>query len=43
MAVGAVAVMLLAATTATDPVQRCGWYLNPTPGNLLLRDADGDW
>jgi hypothetical protein len=23
--------------------RRCGWYQNPTPGNLLLTDKDGEW
>jgi hypothetical protein len=22
---------------------RCGWYHNPTPGNVFLEDADGQW
>ncbi len=22
---------------------RCGWYVNPTPGNFYLSDRDGDW
>ena len=22
---------------------RCGWYLNPTPGNLWLQDKDAIW
>jgi len=22
---------------------RCGWFVNPTPGNFYLTDADGDW
>lgn len=26
-----------------DADQRCGWYANPSPGNLLLTDAAGDW
>jgi hypothetical protein len=29
---------------AQAPLQkRCGWFSNPTPGNLWLRDADGEW
>ena len=23
--------------------RRCGWYENPTPGNLMLADKDGVW
>ncbi|SFU23035.1 DUF4087 domain-containing protein [Mesorhizobium sp. YR577] len=34
------AIMALSATAAE---RRCGWYSNPTPGNLLLSDRDGDW
>lgn len=22
---------------------RCGWWINPTPGNLWLRDRDAEW
>ncbi|WP_198528026.1 DUF4087 domain-containing protein [Rhodobacter capsulatus] len=22
---------------------RCGWFVNPTPGNFYLTDAEGDW
>lgn len=22
---------------------RCGWYHNPTPANVILEDADGQW
>ncbi|MCA1589275.1 MAG: DUF4087 domain-containing protein [Acidobacteria bacterium] len=22
---------------------RCGWYENPTPGNVWFRDRDGEW
>ena len=22
---------------------RCGWFLNPTPSNAWLEDADGEW
>lgn len=22
---------------------RCGWFVNPTPGNFYLTDADADW
>jgi hypothetical protein len=23
--------------------KRCGWYINPTPGNHILQDADDLW
>ena len=23
--------------------KRCGWYGNPTPGDMLLTDSHGDW
>jgi len=22
---------------------RCGWFSNPTPGNMWLQDKDGEW
>jgi len=22
---------------------RCGWFVNPTPGNFWLSDAEGEW
>ncbi len=25
------------------PANRCGWIVNPTPGNWWLTDKDGDW
>ena len=25
------------------PENRCGWVVNPTPGNWWLTDRDGDW
>jgi Protein of unknown function (DUF4087) len=38
--------LLLAAILAAVPAQsetRCGWYRNPTPANVILEDADGQW
>lgn len=29
--------------TAEAKENRCGWLVNPTPGNWWLTDADGDW
>jgi Protein of unknown function (DUF4087) len=38
------AAALLAAVPAQAQVlRRCGWYNNPTPGNVFLKDADGFW
>lgn len=31
----------IAASTKMET--RCGWYNNPTPGNIWLTDADGEW
>ncbi len=28
---------------ASASEQRCGWYINPTPGNLWLQDKDALW
>ena len=30
-------------SAAENPVTRCGWVQNPTPGNWWLTDAEGDW
>lgn len=35
--------LCLWTTAASAAEERCGWYLNPTPGNLLLLDQDGEW
>jgi hypothetical protein len=32
-----------ANAAAADPVNRCGWIVNPTPGNWWLTDSQGDW
>jgi Protein of unknown function (DUF4087) len=37
-----VAAALIAAPAAYAET-RCGWYHNPTPGNVFLEDADGQW
>lgn len=41
----AVAVCLLAVSipAAIAAETRCGWYWNPTPGNLWLLDKDATW
>ena len=34
------------ATATIEPAQfemRCGWFSNPTPGNVWLYDRDGEW
>lgn len=28
---------------ATQLERRCGWFSNPTPGNISLYDRDGEW
>jgi len=39
-----VALSLLFCTSgAFASEHRCGWYENPTPGNLSLRDKDAEW
>lgn len=34
---------IIALPAAAQAERRCGWYANPTPGNLILTDRDGDW
>ncbi|MET0428112.1 MAG: DUF4087 domain-containing protein [Microvirga sp.] len=41
--IGVVGVAILVGPPAAAAENRCGWYLNPTPGNLLLIDRDGPW
>jgi len=31
------------AANAPRVERRCGWYENPTPGNVTLTDRDGSW
>ncbi len=38
----AIAITVLLAGPA-HAERRCGWYHNPTPGNVILEDADGRW
>jgi hypothetical protein len=33
----------LAAAPAQNAVRRCGWLVNPTPGNWWLYDREGEW
>ena len=33
--------MAMAAAPATE--RRCGWLVNPTPGNFWLNDRHGEW
>ena len=35
--------LLILSLPATAAERRCGWYANPTPGDLLLTDRHGDW
>lgn len=41
----ALAALALGVATAADaaPENRCGWFQNPTPGNLWLDDSQGTW
>ncbi|MBF9031307.1 DUF4087 domain-containing protein [Rhodobacterales bacterium HKCCE3408] len=39
----ALALALLATPAAAAAELRCGWYVNPTPANHWLTDADGTW
>jgi Protein of unknown function (DUF4087) len=40
----AVSLAFLLATSATAYAEkRCGWIVNPTPGNWWLNDKDGQW
>lgn len=31
------------AAAAAKSETRCGWFDNPTPGNVWLHDRDGEW
>lgn len=50
-ALAALIVLLLVAPALSPAVaanaprveRRCGWYENPTPGNVTLTDRDGSW
>jgi hypothetical protein len=35
--------LLLSGGTAQAAERRCGWMVNPTPGNHWLTDRDGTW
>lgn len=35
--------ILAGLTTAGAAENRCGWLVNPTPGNWWLTDRDGTW
>jgi hypothetical protein len=43
----ALLIALLPLTLCASPTlaaeTRCGWYMNPTPGNLWLMDKDATW
>ncbi|KQZ54748.1 hypothetical protein ASD54_05385 [Rhizobium sp. Root149] len=39
----ALAITFLMATAATAAENRCGWIVNPTPGNYWLDDKEGSW
>lgn len=40
---GAMMVGTATASAAAAPTLRCGWFINPTPGNAWLIDRDGEW
>lgn len=35
--------LAVALPAAARTETRCGWYHNPTPANVFLVDADGEW
>jgi hypothetical protein len=36
-------IMVLITAGPVAAETRCGWYHNPTPANVILEDADGQW
>ena len=36
-------ILMGAGAAHAAPENRCGWVMNPTPGNWYFTDADGDW
>ena len=42
-AIVSTALTLLGSPSGYAAEQRCGWYINPTPGNLWLQDKDAIW
>ncbi|WP_241200782.1 DUF4087 domain-containing protein [Lysobacter enzymogenes] len=43
LAIAALALAGLAAAAPPKPETRCGWFINPTPGNAWLIDPDAQW
>lgn len=39
----ALATTMLIASAASAAENRCGWIVNPTPGNYWLDDREGSW
>lgn len=39
----AFSIVLASASPTLAAETRCGWYMNPTPGNLWLMDKDATW
>ena len=35
--------IFFAVPALAQPALRCGWFVNPTPGNAWLTDRDGEW
>lgn len=42
-ALRALVALALLAPAVAQAERRCGWFDNPTPGNLWLHDRDGEW
>lgn len=43
LALALLAGLAAALPARAEPENRCGWIVNPTPGNWWLTDRDGDW
>lgn len=43
LALAALAASALVSPAQAAPANRCGWVINPTPGNWWLLDAQGEW
>lgn len=43
LAIALLANLPAVAPAYAKPVNRCGWIVNPTPGNWWLTDRGGDW
>ena len=43
MIVSLIVALAAASPIAALPEKRCGWIINPTPGNWWLRDRQAEW